>query len=91
MAKRTDAKLLKEMGVASKETKAVKTIKVDIFSIAGIETTEAPKGISIKELKKILGVTDATFADKKRQVQLTDNDVLTNNCELYRVVIKANA
>lgn len=35
--------------------------------------------------------TDATFADKKTQRRLTDTDVLNDNCELYRVTIKANA
>lgn len=89
--KKTDAKLLEKMGAKRTKTKTVETIKVDVLSIAGVETIEAPKGISIRELKNILNTTDATFADKKTQTQLTDDDVLTDNCELYRVTIKANA
>lgn len=91
MAKQTDAKLLKTMGAKATKKVVASTIKVDVLSISGVETIEAPKGISIAELKKILGTTDATFADKKTQRQLTDTDVLNDNCELYRVTIKANA
>lgn len=89
--KKTDAKLLEGMGAKRTKTKVAETIKVDVLSIAGVETIEAPKGITIAELKAILGTTDSTFADKKTQTQLRDTDVLNDNCELYRVTIKANA
>lgn len=91
MTRQTDAKLLKKMGAKTTKKVVAETIKVDVLSIAGVETIEAPKGITIAELKKILGTTDATFADKKTQTQLRDTDVLNDNCELYRVTIKANA
>ena len=91
MTKKT-TKLLKEMGAKVEEISVVpETIKVEILTMAGVQEIEAPKGITIRELKQILGGENSTYADKKEQKQLTDDDVLTENCELYRVVIKANA
>lgn len=85
-------KLLKEMGAEVEEISVVpETIKVDILTMSGVQEIEAPKGITIRELKQIIGGEKSTYADKKAGKQLTDDDVLTDNCELYRVVIKANA
>ena len=92
MTTKKTSKLLKEMGAEVQEIQAVpETIKVEIFTMAGVQEVEAPKGITIRELKQILGGENSTYADKKEARQLTDDDVLTENTELYRVVIKANA
>lgn len=89
-AKKT-SKLLKEMGAPVEEIQAVETIKVEIFTMAGVQEVEAPAGITIRQLKQIIGGENSTYADKKAAKQLTDDDVLTEDTELYRVVIKANA
>lgn len=91
MTTKKTSKLLKEMGAPVEEIQAVETIKVEIFTMAGIQEVEAPAGITIRELKQIIGGDNSTYADKKAAKQLTDDDVLTEDTELYRVVIKANA
>lgn len=85
-------KILENLGVEVEQIQAVpETIKVDVIAVGGGESIEAPKGITIAELKQLLGSPNCTFADKRTAKQLDDNYVLNEDTELYRVVIKPNA
>ena len=84
-------KLAKNTGIKVEEIKAdVDTVKVGIYALGGLQEIEAPKGITIAELKRILNCND-TFADKKTSMQLNDEFVINEDTELYRVVVKDNA
>lgn len=84
-------KLAKNTGIEVEEIKAdVDTVKVGIYALGGLQEVEAPKGITIAELKRILNCND-TFADKKTSMQLNDEFVINEDTELYRVVVKDNA
>lgn len=85
-------KILENLGVEVEQIQAVpETIKVDVIAVGGGESIEAPKGITIAELKQLLNSPNCTFADKRTAKQLDDNYVLNEDTELYRVVIKPNA
>jgi sRNA-binding carbon storage regulator CsrA len=91
MAKKM-TEILKENGVEVKETSVVQdTIKIEIVQIGGGEIIEAPAGISVKELKQIMNATNVTLAEKSTGKSLKDEDVLTKDCELFKIVIKSNA
>lgn len=84
-------KLAKNTGIEVEEIKAdIDTVKVGIYALGGLQEIEAPKGITIAELKRILNCND-TFADKKTSMQLNDEFVINEDTELYRVVVKDNA
>lgn len=85
-------KILKNLGVEVEEVVAVpETITIDVIAVGGGESIEAPKGITIAELKQLLNSPNCTFADKRTAKQMNDTDVLNEDTELYRVVIKPNA
>lgn len=85
-------KILENLGVEVEQIQAApETIKVDVIAVGGGESIEAPKGITIAELKQLLNSPNCTFADKRTAKQLDDEYVLNEDTELYRVVIKPNA
>ena len=84
-------KLAKNTGIEVEEIKAdIDTVKVGIYALGGLQEVEAPRGITIAELKRILNCND-TFANKKTSMQLNDDFVIEEDTELYRVVVKDNA
>lgn len=65
------------------------TVSVELVTLSGVKTIEVEEGMTIKEFKKMNGLTDVKIVDADGDV-LTNNDVIDFDTQLFISTPKKN-